>query len=327
MSKLWNFAIALIVFIASASVEINAQVIVHQTQKGETLKSVADMYGMSEEAIRKANPNIGNTLYAGVKIVIPAKGANVDDSSTQQRTQEIIYEQTTLSDENVNRLSNGEGKYYGARQGGFAISFGADPVINFIGNMFNGTTNQSFEGFKGLSTDLFSGATLTGKYMLRDNVALTLGLGFDNSKKTKHNYDLEDKETQIKSDGDKRFMLMVGGQYLLRPGKRLQPILGVNIAYGHSNLQYSHTENKREGATDSNKDNPANTLGLLGNVGVEYYITKSISLSATVDLGVCKTWTKEKSENGEKKVSHLDTTECKLKTGQFGGNLAINFYF
>lgn len=27
--------------------------------------------------------------------------------------------------------------YYGATKGGFAISFGADPVINFVGNMFN----------------------------------------------------------------------------------------------------------------------------------------------------------------------------------------------
>lgn len=86
--------------------------------------------------------------------------------------------------------------------------------------------------------------------MLRDNVALTLGLGFDNSKKTKHNYadeENKEKETQVKTDGDSRFMLMIGGQYLLRSGKRLQPVFGINIAYGHSNLQYSHIENKGEG--------------------------------------------------------------------------------
>ena len=56
-------------------------------------------------------------------------------------------------------------KYYGAKEGGFAISFGADPVINFVGNMFNGTQDQKFDGFKGLNNDLFNGATITGKYM------------------------------------------------------------------------------------------------------------------------------------------------------------------
>lgn len=319
--RLWAF-----LFLAMAGMEINAQVIVHQVQRGETLKSVADMYGLSEEVIRKANPNIGTTLYTGTKIVIPAKVANNGDVTPQQQTQVIVYEQSVKSKKKA-RQSLEEEKYYGARQGGFAISFGANPVIDFVGNMFNGTTKQSFEGFKGLGTDLFSGATMTGKYMLRDNVALTLGLGFDNNKTTRHTYGEEDKETQVKTDGNSRFMLMVGGQYLLRPGKRLQPLLGVNLAYGYSNLQYTHTDNKEEGTKDTETKNPANTFGLLGNIGVEYYITKAISLSATVDLGVSKTWTNKKDDDGENKYSHLESTECKVKTGQFGGNLAINFYF
>lgn len=62
--------------------------------------------------------------------------------------------------------------YYGATKGGFAISFGADPVINFVGNMFNGTNDQKFDGFKGLGSDLFNGATISGKYMLEDDLAL-----------------------------------------------------------------------------------------------------------------------------------------------------------
>ena len=85
-------------------------------------------------------------------------------------------------------------KYYGARQGGFAISFGADPVVNFIGNMFNGTTDQSFEGFKGLGSDLFKGATISGKYMLKDDVAITLGLGFNNESTKNHIYDYKDPQ-------------------------------------------------------------------------------------------------------------------------------------
>ena len=61
---------------------------------------------------------------------------------------------TTINAQNVNVTE----KYYGARKGGFALSFGADPIVNFVGNMFNGTTKQEFEGFKGLGSDLFNGA-------------------------------------------------------------------------------------------------------------------------------------------------------------------------
>lgn len=221
-------------------------------------------------------------------------------------------------------------KYYGARQGGFAISFGADPVVNFVGNMFNGTTDQRFEGFKGLGTDLFNGATISGKYMLKDDVAITLGLGFNNESTKNHIYDYKDqeKETAVKTNASHNFMMLVGMQKLLYPGKRLQPILGINLAYCYSNADYDRFDNK-EGQKIYN-GHPSHTFGLLGNVGVEYFLLRNISLSATVDLGVCKTWTKD-THTGEKdndsNYSRVNTSSYELKTGQFGGNLAMNFYF
>ena len=223
-------------------------------------------------------------------------------------------------------------KYYGAKEGGFAISFGADPVINFVGNMFNGTTDQRFDGFKGLGSDLFNGATITGKYMLKDNVAIDLGIGFNNEATKNFSYNdpsNSDKKTNINTKGDRNFMLKAGVQYLLRPGKRLQPIMGLDIAYCHSN-GYERNEDNTDGGNTIYKSSPAHTFGLLANVGVEYYITTNISLSATMDLGICKTWTKGHYENsGDKdsEVNHVVRTDYGLKTGQFGGNLGLNFYF
>ena len=34
-------------------------------------------------------------------------------------------------------------KWYGSKEGGFAITMNADPVLNYVGNMFNGTQNNS----------------------------------------------------------------------------------------------------------------------------------------------------------------------------------------
>ena len=223
-------------------------------------------------------------------------------------------------------------KYYGARQGGFAISFGADPIINFVGNMFNGTTDQKFEGFKGLGSDLFNGATISGKYMLKDDIALTLGLGFNNEATKSHIYDYKDNEDEVavRTNASHNFMLLVGAQKLLFPGKRLQPILGLNLAYCYSNANYDRNDDKTSNGKNIYNGHPSHTFGLLGNVGVEYFLSRNISLSATVDLGICKTWTKD-THSGEKDSDHnysrISSSSYELKTGQFGGNLAMNFYF
>lgn len=237
---------------------------------------------------------------------------------------------TTVNAQNVNVTE----KYYGARKGGFALSFGADPVINFVGNMFNGTTKQEFEGFKGLGSDLFNGATISGKYMLKDDMAITLGLGFNNEATKQHEYEYyssdKEKETAVKTNASHNFMLLAGVQKLLLPGQRLQPVLGLNIAYCYSNIDYNRYDDKTSGGRNIYNGHPAHTLGLLGNVGVEYFLTRNISLSATVDLGICKTWTKE-THDGEKdkndNYSRESSSSYQLKTGQFGGNLAMNFYF
>lgn len=45
----------------------------HTVARGETLQSVAQKYGVSEDAIRQANPNMGNMFYVGMKLDIPEK--------------------------------------------------------------------------------------------------------------------------------------------------------------------------------------------------------------------------------------------------------------
>ena len=149
---------------------------------------------------------------------------------------------TTINAQNVNVTE----KYYGARKGGFALSFGADPIVNFVGNMFNGTTKQEFEGFKGLGSDLFKGATISGKYMLKDDMAITLGLGFNNEAIKNYEYDSSNKEneTAVKTNASHNFMLLAGVQKLLLPGQRLQPVLGLNIAYCYSNINYNRYDDK-----------------------------------------------------------------------------------
>lgn len=227
----------------------------------------------------------------------------------------------------VNAQSNE--KYYGAREGGFAITFNANPLINFAGNMFNGTQNNRIEDFNGLKNDLFGGVTMTGKYFLSDDLALDLGFGFDNVYKRTNEYSGSDNEkvSYWERKSSTSFMAKAGFNFLLRPGKRLQPIMGLDLVYVHKN-NFTYAKNERNNE-DRYQSTPSNALGLLGSVGVEYFIAKQISVGATVDLGVAKVWNREHvdTDNSDYDYSRITDTTTGIKTGNFGGNLSLNFYF
>lgn len=313
------------------STNLSAQA-VHRIEAGETLTSIAHDYGISTEDIKNANPEANGHFYAGMKIKIPAM---VKHESQPVQSQLVdMRKQETVRKKRVKHAPTAdnevlEHRYYGVRKGGFSVAFGADPIINFVGNMFNNTANQHFQGFEDegnncLGTDLFKGTTISGKYMLQDDLALNIGVGFNNSATKQYTYDYEgDKMTQVETKGTHQFMAIVGAQKLLRPGKRLQPILGLNIAYCYANNDYERTDVKTNDSQSSYTGHPAHTIGLLANVGVEYFLTKKISLSATLDLGLCKTF--ESSSN--KKKSNKTKSSYLLKTGQFGNSIALNFYF
>lgn len=224
--------------------------------------------------------------------------------------------------------------YYGSKEGGFAITFNANPLINYVGNMFNGNTNNQLKDFNGLKNELFSGTTITGKYFLKDNLAIDLGFGFDNEYNTKFTYDSKeyDKELGYTKNATSAFMIKGGVSYNLRPGQRLQPVLGADLVYVHEN-GWDYSE-----ATDGdNKDAyqyggaPVNKIGLMASAGVEYFVTKQISVGATVDFGVAKAWNGSSYDRDNKKEKEdgyrVNSTTTKILTGNFGGNLSLNFYF
>ena len=45
----------------------------HEVQRGETLAGIAKQYGVTEQMIKDANPQVGNLFYVGLKLNIPKK--------------------------------------------------------------------------------------------------------------------------------------------------------------------------------------------------------------------------------------------------------------
>ena len=242
---------------------------------------------------------------------------------------------------NVTNAQVNTDTYYGSKEGGFAITIGARPIIDYVGNLFNDCQDNSLSEL---------GGSIAGKYFLNDNLALTAELNIDNSQKTKFyygNYNEPEDITSKKGDVNNDFTLGIGGQYLLRPGKRLQPFVGASILYGRTNkydfnkeleYKFNNNNNKQEKSLKKNGAR-SNMFGLMANIGVEYFFMKNISISTELGLGVhCTTYknfvkfktndddiTKEEIEkmNYNKKTDR-EVALCKSLNN---GNIALNFYF
>ena len=70
----------------------NTKEIIHEVQPKETFYSIEKKYGVSDEALKAANPDLEKTgVQIGQKLVIPVKGATSSTSSTASKTNKEKY--------------------------------------------------------------------------------------------------------------------------------------------------------------------------------------------------------------------------------------------
>lgn len=232
-----------------------------------------------------------------------------------------------------------EENYYGPQKGSWAITVSADPVINFVGNMFNGTQDNtlSLEG------------ALAGKYFLGDKFAVKAGVYFNNDKSTDFNYNPNDKEYKEvinkEANGNRFFAFTVGAQYYFRPGKRLQPFVSADLFYGRQNgynveknFEYNNEGTIVQYDAIAKTSSPVNTFGCAANIGVECFIAKRFSISGEMGLNlstatyknVQKVDTKDPAITpetiNEQNFNIKESTRTSFGTA-LNSNIAFNFYF
>ena len=72
-------------------------------------------------------------------------------------------------------------RVYGPQKGSWSIGVGLDPVSHYLGNMFNGNTDNELEDLNGepLSNDkkITPLTSIMGKYMLTDKFGIKVNIG------------------------------------------------------------------------------------------------------------------------------------------------------
>ena len=232
----------------------------------------------------------------------------------------------------ISHMSAGESpkddvKYFGTKENGFSLSVGAIPALNFVGNMFNNTENLSFSGFGNTYNSSFVGDMLSVSYFIKDDISLTMDVGINRNKNKKNSYDDKDNVETIQVTGSNDFIIKVGANYLLRPGERIQPIIGASLMYGLANKNFEKVDDQTEVNADFNHTYPSKMLGIVCNVGVEFFICKNVSISTLADLSILKKKNKSKVDDWDENKTTINSVQTTFSTGQLGGNIAFNFYF
>ncbi|MBI3136754.1 MAG: hypothetical protein HYZ14_18920 [Bacteroidetes bacterium] len=201
--------------------------------------------------------------------------------------------------------------------GEWGVGMNALPVINYIGNAFNGNTaNFNMNGNK--FVNYWAGNTLFGKYMLSDDNAVRAQLRIGQYNNTYNNYVYSDRASSpdslvLDTYTTRSSFYNIGAGYEFRRGKnRLRGIYGGEVmymfqrgistdytygnGYGVGNMAPTATSWWSWGGVNteaptaerivSQTGGNYNGIGLRGFIGVEYYILPKICFGTEFGWGL-----------------------------------------
>lgn len=226
--------------------------------------------------------------------------------------------------------------------GDYAIGFDAANLLNYGGNLLNGSTGNSLNNL-----NLTNANTIYGKYFTDANTAYRgmLRLGFGSTSNTTLVADLDPNaqpgdvvEDEFKTSA---LNITIGGGYEMRRGKgRLQGVYGpmAMISFGTSSTEntYGNDLNANNPGPRQTESKTGSTFGLAigGFGGVEYFFAPKVSLGAEIGWTIQLNTTGEGETTTETFVNSVESTT--VETGgssSFGfdtrpnGSITLNFHF
>lgn len=199
-------------------------------------------------------------------------------------------------------LVNKRGKVILPQAGDFAIGIDASPFLKYIGNTFNGSTENE--------EPTFSNYGIHGKYFVKDNQAIRVRLNFGFNQ-NKSSWDIEDDlqvstnpyatVEDIRKYSYNNFDLSAG--YEFRKGfGRLQAFYGgmINFSYSGHKVTYdygnkitadnpypsSSFRNASRGYRETEERRNGWGAGLRAFIGAEYFFAPKISVGGEYGLGI-----------------------------------------
>jgi len=244
------------------------------------------------------------------------------------------------------------------KAGSWGLGFNAVPFFNYLGNIFNGTTNNSLNtGF------VNSNNTIYGKYFWDATTVIRAEFYFGQYNTTRNNWVLRDGATtpddyveDIQRTNNSIFHIGVGLEKR-RGWGRIQGFYGASVfyslnrsgqiyeygnAFSSSNVNPTSTTNFGSGATaqvndrlDYNRNSPTHGIGARLFVGVEYFFAPRMSIGGEfgwaavgrIQGDVVEGRTRYTTVEEEYSKKGISTQSFNLDTDNFNGAINLMVYF
>jgi len=218
-------------------------------------------------------------------------------------------------------VKNDKGQVVTPEAGDWAIGADASPILNYIGNIFNGNTANSISnGFAGGNAAIFGkmykdeNTAYRGSFRISSGSSNVVTLTDTSSTSTPVYITDEAKTTGF------GFYLSAGLEKRRGHG-RLQGYYGAEVGLGFGSVPtVSNTWGEALSATNvtdrilKNKTGATFTVGLRGFVGVEYFVLPKLSLGAEFGWGMKLAMTGEGAEDRETWNTTTSAVETYTKT-------------
>lgn len=198
--------------------------------------------------------------------------------------------------------------------GDIGLGFNAIPFLNWFGNSFNGSSNNTYAGSNKFF-NMFGNSVIMGKYMLSESSAIRANIGFNFTSVSENQFIFDDaavndplamvEDTRISTFG--RYTL-AGGYEMRRGTGRIQGYFGgdviLSLTEDYTEYRYGNgysTTNavptaynwggniNSDGSRDISSNGTTFGLGIRPFIGVEYFVAPKMSIGA--EFGWTLQWT------------------------------------
>ncbi len=259
-------------------------------------------------------------------------------------------------------ITSNRGENWLSQDGDWGLTFDAQPIFNYVGNLFNGGSNgENVMQLNGMSPSLFMGlpnhsggnqVIIGGKKLVDANTAYRgkLRIGFGSTKTTDV---VDDDNPDAAADATVEDVLktnymnvVLGAGLEKRVGStRVVGVYGgeLLVGFGSNKTTYEYGNPSGENTSAERpteiKHPSSFGLGLQAFAGIEWFFAPKMSLGgeytwglAMVSDGFTETTTEEYDFADETVETSTETTGPKhnrfsLDTGVSGASISLNFYF
>lgn len=170
-----NRVLSLLVFLSCSIIMLAQATTNHTIQRGETIESIAEKYGVSVNALQQANPDTKKYFYVGMKLIIPQKATESPTSTTlssqpSSREQNSRRQDVELDKENQKREKKHKYMLDGDNFTSIGVTIGSD-FSKLVGITY-GIHGQYF-----LKNQIGATLDICANYGLEDNPDVIVRIG------------------------------------------------------------------------------------------------------------------------------------------------------